>query len=382
MTKSESPLAAYKTRIDRGELRGDPAQEKAVAALDTVYNRLTARPEKKGLIARVTKRGGKQAVKGLYLYGGVGRGKSMLMDLFAHALGDDIPHRRIHFHAFMLETHAGLKALREKWARDGEGELLETLAKDIAKKLDVLCFDEFHVTDIADAMILGPLFKALFAQGVCVIATSNWAPKDLYKDGLQRQRFLPFIDTLKANMDVLEVDGGTDYRMRALSENGVYFFPLADPVRVRVEALFETLTGHNPVMPETMNVGGRGLHIARAGEGVAYIEFDELCKKPRGASDYLELARQYHTVFIDNVPALDDGRRDWAKRFMTLIDALYDERVQVVITAAAPPENLYTGDELAFEFARTVSRLIEMQSPAWFARKDFAQNGEKARMAP
>jgi len=358
------PLHAYESRIRSGETRPDIAQQAAVISLQNLYDDLIANTGRKRFLAGLKK---KARIPGLYLYGGVGRGKSMLMDMFVQT-ASGLRVRRVHFHAFMIGVHAALREKRESWAKKGEGELLDVVARDAAKDIDVLCFDEFHVNDIADAMLLGPLFAALFDLNVTIIATSNYPPDLLYKDGLQRARFLPFIDVLKQNMKIINVDSGIDYRQRALSENGVYFWPNAEPVRARMESLFETLANHNPAPPTTLTVKGRDLPVQRAAHGIAWLTFEELCARPRGAEDYLALADAFYILFIDGVPQLDDDRRDWAKRFMTLIDALYDRQRQVVICAAAPPDSLYAGRDLAFEFARTVSRLTEMQSPEWFAR--------------
>lgn len=301
-------------------------------------------------------------IKGVYLYGGVGRGKTMLMDLLvAHINSDRV--RRVHFHAFMLEIHSRLKVIRDAAQTS---DFLGTVANDIAAETDLLCFDELHVNDIADAMILGPLFAALMHRGVAVVATSNYRPDDLYKGGLQRSRFLPFIDILKKHMDVVHLESDTDYRLRALSEAGAWFHPLDERSADAMERLFATLTGHTRCAGTALEIGGRELPIARADARCAWVSFDTLCRENRGAADYLALAAAFETVFVDAVPAMTEEGRNEARRFMTLVDTLYDKKRVLVVRAAARPENLYAGTTNAFEWQRTVSRLLEMQSPAWF----------------
>jgi cell division protein ZapE len=247
--------------------------------------------------------------------------------------------------------------------------LLKGVARDIAADIDLLCFDEIHVNDIADAMILGPLFNNLMDAGVALVATSNYAPDDLYKDGLQRARFLPFIALLKSHMDVVYIDSPTDYRARALSDHGTWFYPLGDQSWMQMTNLFEALTGNVATPAATLDIEGRGLHVLRADVQRGWIEFDTLCREPRGAADYLAVGHEYHVVFIDNIPRMTEENRNELRRFMTLIDTLYDLGCIVVVRAAAAPADLYSGDSHSFEFQRTLSRLLEMQSPAWWAKK-------------
>jgi len=356
-----SLTADYFAKLETGELSRDPAQEAAIKHLESFLTRWRKPRKKNGLLQKLTRK--KPApVKGVYMYGGVGRGKTMLMDLLvAHVHSDRV--RRVHFHAFMLEVHGRLKVIRDAAQTD---DFLGTVAHDIAAETDLLCFDELHVNDIADAMILGALFAALLRQGVSIIATSNYKPDDLYKGGLQRSRFLPFIDILKKHMDVVHLDSPTDYRLRALSESGTWFHPLSDQSWSAMERLFETLTGHVKLNATSIEIDGRSLPIQRADARCAWLDFDTLCRENRGAADYLALAAVFDIVFVDAVPQMDETYKNLARRFMTLVDTLYDKRKVLVIRAAGRPENLYAGEANAFEWQRTVSRLLEMQSPEWF----------------
>lgn len=358
---------AYHAKVTAGEVTRDTAQEAAIREMDAFLERWQNRKSApKSVIDMLKKRRTSKVVRGLYMYGGVGRGKTMLMDMLVREAGQSRV-RRVHFHAFMLEIHTRLKKLR-----DGEGvvdDFLGEVAKGIAAETDLLCFDELHVNDIADAMILGPLFDKLMQAGVAVVATSNYKPEDLYKDGLQRSRFLPFIDLLKAQMDVVYLDSPTDYRFRALSESGTWFCPLGDQSWSRMTTLFETLAGTANIAAGSLDIEGRKLPIVRTDGRHAWLEFDTLCREARGAADYLALGDAYHAVFIDNVPRMAEENRNELRRFMTLIDTLYDLKRVVVARAATTPEKLYVGDSHSFEFQRTLSRLLEMQSPDWLAHK-------------
>lgn len=368
---SDGPLALYRTRRAAGELRYDADQELAVEKLESLAHALKGyRPgpaAEGGWRARLglTRRQSEPAPQGLYMYGGVGRGKSMLMDLF-FATVPVARKRRVHFHAFMLEVHGALHARRINRHSGSEiksvDDALPSLARNIAADTWVLCFDEFHVTDIADAMILGRLFTVLFELGVVVVATSNWAPDLLYKDGLQRQRFLPFIALLKQQLDVLALDGTVDYRLDRLKGVEVYHHPLGPETTRRLEETFAHLTDGAPGEPTHLLAQGRRVDVPRAARNVAWVDFWDLCAKPLGAADYLAIAVHFHTVLIDRVPVMKPEQRNECRRFTNLIDALYEHRCNVIIAAEGPPEALYCEGHHAFEFERTVSRLMEMQA--------------------
>lgn len=292
--------------------------------------------------------------RGIYFWGGVGRGKSFLMD----ALYDAVPYRRkrrVHFHAFMQEIHQALKSHKQ------QSDPLIQIAAEIAATTRLLCFDEFHVSDIADAMILGRLFTGLFDQGVVVVATSNYAPDGLYPNGLQRHLFFPTIELLKSNLDVIEVDAGIDYRLRTLAQLDVFLVPADAAADARMKADFQTITG-SPGKTGEITVLDRAIRVRRRAAEVIWFDFDVLCGGPRSQNDYLELARQHHTVFLSNVPKLAREQSSEARRFTWLVDVLYDHRVKLVISAAVAVEQLYTEGTQSQEFQRTVSRLVEMRS--------------------
>lgn len=304
---------------------------------------------------------GQDAVCGLYIYGKVGRGKSMLMDLFVeHA--DVAQKRRVHFHQFMLEIHERLNRLRQG---DRAEDIIDRLVREIAAETSLLCFDEFHVSNIADAMILGRLFTGFFDAGVVVVSTSNWAPDDLYKNGLQRDRFLPFIELIKEKMLIFEMNGRTDYRYEQLRHLKSYFFPLGIESTRKLQGIFLELT--HEAKPEliALAVNGRALHISQAAQGIGFFNFDELCGTALGSADYLAIAECLHTVILDGVPMLRAEQRNEAVRFMTLIDALYEAKVKLFMASAAPFERLSTAEDIAAAFQRTISRLMEMQSEAY-----------------
>lgn len=345
-------LDAYHAKISSGDLTPDPEQEKAARVLDRLYQDLTA---KKKLFAKT------RDIQGAYIYGGVGRGKSMLMDLLFNTLPSSLKKRRIHFHAFLIETHDWLHTRRADKAVDN---LLPEYAKYVAGKTRLLCFDEFHVTDVADAMILSRLFTALFDHGVVVVATSNWPPDRLYEGGLQRERFLPFIALIKQRLEVVHLDSHTDYRAQAVQDLETYLYPLNDTTQSRVEHFFTALSdGHAPEQT-VLRVKARDIPVRAAG-GAARFTFAELCENPHGAEDYLRIAERFHTVFIEGIPKLGYDRSNETKRLMTLIDVLYDMRRRVIIAAEVAPDKLYHGTQYNFEFDRTISRLNEMQSSSY-----------------
>ncbi|MFO1049186.1 MAG: cell division protein ZapE [Geminicoccaceae bacterium] len=361
------PLAAYRLLIENGELRPDPLQEAAAVRLDRLARELKAAPPPQkagGFLQRLGLGREPEAAavpRGVYLHGDVGRGKSMLMDLFAAELRG-VPLRRVHFHAFMLEVQRRLHGLRERGARE---DPLQRLAAELAGEQRVLCFDEFHVVNIADAMILGRLFEGLFARGVVMVATSNWSPGRLYENGLNRDRFLPFIALLETKVDVLALDGRVDYRLERLRDLPVYRQPLGPEADASLDAAFTALTDGAEPGAVDVAVGTRTLQVPLAAGGVARFEFADLCHRALGAADYLALTERFHTLFLDHVPLLTPDRRNEARRFMTLIDALYERRMMLFLSAEAPAERLYPTGDGAFEFQRTVSRLLEMQSSDW-----------------
>ena len=359
-------VSRLEARIAAGEAQADPAQREAAIQLDTLATELvkwrrTRRMSISGLFGGT----GPEAPRGLYIWGKVGRGKTMLMDLF-HDTVRFKPKRRIHFHAFMAEVHDRIGAARAR----SPGDPIPEVAKEIAASARLLCFDEFHVTDIADAMILGRLFTALFDREVVVVATSNVPPGGLYKDGLNRQLFLPFIDLLSAKTAAVELMTARDFRLEKLAGHPLYFTPLDDDARRAIRAAFIRLTGVWRGQPTELEVKGRKVRVPEAARGVALFDFADLCSLPLGPLDYLAIAHAFHSVIITNVPRLDKQRRAEARRFINLIDTLYDARVGLVISADAEPDDIYpTGDE-AFLFERTASRLIEMRSEAYLASRD------------
>jgi cell division protein ZapE len=362
----------YRALIDEGPVEFDPAQASLIERLDTLCDRLTGyRAEAKpGAFSWLFGAKPAEAPRGLYVYGSVGRGKTMLMDLFFAAAG--VPKkRRVHFHAFMAEVHARLHEWRQarKRGRVTGEDPIAPVAAELAQEASLLCFDEFAVRDIADAMILGRLFTALFSAGVVVVATSNVAPDNLYKDGLNRALFLPFIALLMERCEVVELDARTDYRLEKLVRAPVYYTPLGAKADAALDAAFASLSGTPRGAPIEIELLGRRLDVPQAADGVARFSFDALCRRPLGSADYLEIAERFHTVVIDRIPILRPTERNEAKRFIILIDALYDNRVKLVASAAAEPEGLFVGADgaEAFEFARTASRLFEMRSVDYLA---------------
>ncbi len=354
---------AYAQLLRDHELKPDDAQQRAVAALDRLAQSLS---RSSGLLGLFGKR--KAGFDGIYLWGGVGRGKSMLMDLAFHHI-DVEPKRRVHFHAFMLQTHERLKEAR----KDEDGDPIEDVAEIVSGEAKLLCFDEMQVTNPADAMILLRLFEKLLERGVRVIATSNRPPRDLYKDGLNRELFLPFIATLETRFDVVEVNGPTDYRLDRLEGVDVWHVPNGPEATEALSKAFFQLTDYAvedraKVPTEELEVGGgRTLHVPKSLKGVAVFSFKRLCGEARGAADYLAIAQRFHTVIIVGIPVMSREMRNEAARFVTLIDALYEHRVKLLAAADAEPAGLYPSGDGRFEFERTVSRLEEMRSAEYLA---------------
>ena len=360
-------VAAYR-------LQFDPIQQHAALRLDALSEELRRHSPSRmrQLIARVpwfAPSPAREAPRGLYLWGGVGRGKTLLMDYFfasLHGSSAAGTAERSHFYHFMRDVHAELARLR------GRPEPLAAVALRIARRTRLICLDEFMVSDIADAMILAGLFEGLFRQGVSLVATANLPPQDLYAEGLQRQRFLPAIALIQSKVDVLHVDGGSDYRLRQLERAPTYFSSAGPATPEALEACFAALAAGEAKGPARIPIEGRALHAVAAGPDMAWFEFRELCEGPRSQNDYLELARLYGTLFIANVPSFTPQDEDAARRFIMLIDSLYDHGVKIVVSAAAAPAALYRGERLAQEFERAASRLVEMQTQAYLAGRHRA----------
>ena len=356
------PIAAYRELIRSGAIQRDPAQELTAETLQLLAHRLHgyAPPQGKGIRRWLGLNKRSEPPPGLYLHGGVGRGKSFLMDLFFEHV--DVPaKRRVHFHAFMQEVHERIHRYRkDENPGSHTRDALPPVARRLAGEAWLLCFDELQVTDIADAMILGRLFARLFESGVVVVATSNRAPEELYKDGLNRELFLPFIDLMKQKLDVLHLDSPTDYRTVFLAGEPVFLTPVTAETTARLDRDFRHLVGEETPVPTVLDVGGRPLVVPLAARGVARASFDALCRQALGPGDYLALARAFHTLVLEGVPRLGAEDRNAAKRFVTLVDVLYEHKVKLLCTAEAAP--------VALGVERTVSRLAEMQSADYIAR--------------
>ena len=382
-TPPASFLSQYQALVAAGAIEADAAQAEAAVAFASLEQRLASyKPARKqGLLGRLF--ADKDAApRGLYVYGEVGRGKTMLMDLFFQH--SPVAHkRRAHFHEFMAEVHERIYGFRQNIARGElpDGDVIALTARSIFDQAWLLCFDEFHVTDIADAMILGRLFSKLFELGTVVVATSNVAPEDLYKGGLNRALFLPFIAQISAHMEVLRLDARTDFRLEKLAGVRMWMVPADHAADAALDRAWARMTGNARCKPRDISIKGRILQVPCSAHGVARFSFADICEKPLAASDYLRLARDYHTIMIDRIPAMDYAERNAAKRFIALIDTLYDNGVKLMASAEADPVSLYraTDGPEANEFKRTSSRLIEMGSDSYLAlphgRKDSAASG-------
>jgi cell division protein ZapE len=368
-------LSRYEALAARGDIEPDPAQVDVARRLTDFNRRLTEHrlARKSSALGWLFGRRevSREPIRGLYIHGAVGRGKTMLMDWFFETSKVQRK-RRAHFHAFMIDVHARIHAMRQR-IRAGEvrgDDPIAPVAEALADEAWLICFDEFHVTDIADAMILGRLFTALFGHGVVLVATSNVAPADLYKDGLNRALFLPFLSLLGDHVDVLRLEARTDYRLEKLAGAPVWHVPSGPAAGAQLDQAWSRLTGTDPGRPVELAVQGRVVTVPRAAMGVARFSFADLCEAPLGAADYLAIAHDFHTLIVSDIPRLDDSRRNAARRFVTLIDTLYERGVKLVASADANPDNLYRGETgyEGFAFARTASRLTEMRSDDYLAR--------------
>jgi cell division protein ZapE len=369
-TPAQSPQARYRAALAAGRLKSDSVQALAVEKLESLHRALAdyVPPGKSGWreawAARLGLGREQEAPQGLYLYGAVGRGKSMLMDLFFLASPVERK-RRVHFLAFMLEFHTAAHSFRQTEEGAAGGDPVPPFADAVADAATLLCFDEFQVTNIADAMILGRLFKELFERGVVIVATSNLAPDDLYPGGLQRELFLPFVALIKERLDLLALDGGIDYRLAKLKGKPSYYNPLGPKAEAAIAQAFADLGDDAAPEPAEIEVQGRSLLVPRTANGIAWFTFAELCEQPLGAADYLALAGRYRAVLVSGVPRLSPEQHNEARRFMHLIDALYEHKVKLVMSADAPPDAIYPEGPAAADFKRTASRLHEMQSQTY-----------------
>ncbi|MGC1562337.1 MAG: cell division protein ZapE [Bradyrhizobium sp.] len=378
---STSFRSHYRDLVSSGAIELDPAQERVAEAFANLEQRLAGyKPlRKQGLLGRLFADKDDAPPRGLYVHGDVGRGKTMLMDLFFQQ--SPVEHqRRAHFHEFMADVHERIYGYRQSIARGDipDGDVIALTAASIFEQAWLLCFDEFHVTDIADAMILGRLFARLFDLGTVVVATSNVAPEDLYKGGLNRSLFVPFIAQISEHMEVLRLDARTDFRLEKLAGVKMWLVPADAAAAAALDRAWVKMTGSAPCKPLDISIKGRVLQVPCSAHGVARFSFADICEEPLAASDYLRLARDYHTIIIDRIPVMDYSDRNAAKRFITLIDTLYDNGVKLMASAAADPLSLYVATEgnEASEFKRTSSRLIEMSSESYLARPHGHKDSE------
>lgn len=367
LSNDDTPLALYQQDLEKGGFSYDKAQEKAVLHLQRLYDDLITKPGRRVRVRRkikhvLTGRPQNEKVQGLYFWGGVGRGKTYLVDTFYNALPLERKWR-VHFHRFMQRVHEDLKQLK------GRSDPLAVVAEKLASEASVICFDEFFVQDIADAMILSTLLQELFKRNVVLVATSNIVPDDLYKNGLQRARFLPAIELIKENCQVVNVDSGIDYRLRTLEKAEIYHWPLDATADSNIVSYFHDLTtGSNGVVKMVnLDINNRSIHARMAAEDVVLFEFSDICEGPRSPYDYIAIAQQYQAVLISNVKIMSGDADDTARRFIALVDEFYERRVKLIMSGAAPIESLYQGTRLAFEFKRCLSRLLEMQSQEYLA---------------
>ncbi|MEO8669243.1 MAG: cell division protein ZapE [Bauldia sp.] len=368
---SERLAARYADLVTAGTFSDDPAQRSLAERLDRLNAALAERRlARKGSALGWLFAGKAADVRGLYIFGEVGRGKTMLMDEF-FAIAAPQRKRRVHFHEFMADVHDRIEAARQA-GKNGNGRQPDPIAVVVAQlagEIRLLCLDEFAVNDIADAMILSRLFAQLFERGLVLVATSNSAPDDLYPGGLNRGLFLPFIAILKRHVDIVELAARTDYRLEKLGRLPVYVTPLGVPATAALDAVWQRLTGTDHGRPASLPIKGRSIAVPQAEKGVARFAFAELCETPLGPADFLKIARSFHTIIVDNIPVLRDEEQNTVRRLISLVDTLYDNRVKLVASAAAAPDALYraTDGEEAFAFRRTVSRLMEMRSAEWLA---------------
>ncbi|MBV4367040.1 cell division protein ZapE [Erwinia phyllosphaerae] len=364
--QTKSPLALYQQALDKGEYQPDDIQREAVTRLDAIYQALSrtgssAEPQAKGLFGKLNKLIGKgkseaqTPVRGLYMWGGVGRGKTWLMDMFFQAIPGERK-QRLHFHRFMLRVHEELTGLQ------GQSDPLQIVADRFKSETDLLCFDEFFVSDITDAMLLGTLMEALFARGITLVATSNIPPDELYRNGLQRARFLPAIEMIKKHCDIMNVDAGIDYRLRTLTSAHLWMMPLNEATSKEMDRMFVALAGKARTDRPVLEINHRQLPTLGVAEGVVAMDFLTLCGEGRSQHDYIELSRRFHSVLLFNVPVMIYKTEDQARRFLALVDEFYERHVKLVISAEATLYEIYQGARLKFEYQRCVSRLQEMQS--------------------